>query len=124
MNFIKKYYPMLISIVFLSTYSLTVGAVLIDNFDESNTIILAPLFLSTVGIWAEIIGFIIHAAKNKELKNNVLWAFLIYFFNIFIIPYYHLKYIVKEKKIISKMIIFIVLLLLSVYIFIISSNLL
>jgi len=124
MSFIKKYYPMIISIVFVSTYSLIVGAVLIDNFDESNIIILVPLFLSVVGILAEIIVFIIHAAKNKELKNNVLWAFLIYFFNIFIIPYYNFKYVVKEKKIISKMIVFIILLLLSVYIFILSSNLL
>ena len=124
MGFIKKYYPMIISIVFVSTCSLTVGAILIDNFDESNAIILVPLFLSIVGILVEIIGFIIHVTKNKGLKNNVLWAFLIYFFNIFIIPYYHLKYIVKEKKIISKMIVFIILLLLSVYIFILSSNLL
>lgn len=124
MSFIKKYYPMIISIVFVSICSLTVGAVLIDNFDESNAIILVPLFLSIVGILVEIIGFIIHVAKNKELKNNVLWAFLIYFFNIFIIPYYNLKYVVKEKKITSKMIVFIILLLLSVYIFILNSNLL
>ena len=124
MSFIKKYYPMIISIVFVSSYSLIVGAVLIDNFDETNAIILVPAFLSVVGILAEIIGFIIHTAKNKELKNNVFWAFLIYFLNIFIIPYYNLKYVVKEKKITSKMIVFIILLLLSVYIFILSSNLL
>ena len=124
MSFIKKYYPMIIAIVFVSTYSLIFGAMLIDNFDDSNAIILVPFFLSIVGIWAEVIGFIIHASKNKELKNNVLWAFLIYFFNIFIIPYYNLKYVVKEKKITAKMIVFIILLFLSVYIFILSSNLL
>lgn len=124
MNFIKKYYPMVISLIFVSTYSLIAGAVTINNFDESNVILLVPLILSLVGIWAEIIGFIIHVAKNKGPKNNVLWAFLIYFFNIFIIPYYNLKYVVKEKKITSKMIVFIILLLLSVYIFILSSNLL
>ena len=124
MNFIKKYYPMVISLIFVSTYSLIAGAVTINNFDESNVILLIPLVLSVVGIWAEIIGFIIHAAKNKGPKNNVLWAFLIYFFNIFIIPYYNLKYFFNEKKITSKMIVFIILLLLSVYIFILSSNLL
>ena len=124
MDFIKKYYPMIISIIFVSICSLFIGAVLIDNFNKSNIIILVLLVLSVIGILAEIIIFIIHAVKNKELKNNVLWAFLIYFFNIFIIPYYNLKYVVKEKKIASKMIIFIILLLISVYIFILCSNLL
>ena len=59
MSFIKKYYPMAMSLIFVSIYSLIVGAVLIDNFDESNVIILVPLVLITVGIWAEIIYFII-----------------------------------------------------------------
>jgi len=65
--------------------------------------------LLVIGIWAEIIGFIIHAVKNKELKNNGLWVALIYFFNIFIIPYYNLKYVFKEKKLKLKMTIFSVL---------------
>lgn len=112
MNYIKKYYPMVISIIFVAIYSVLLGAIFTNNTyileNESPLMLFLVILVILVvcGIWAEIIGFIIHAAKNKKLKNNVLWAFLIYFFHIYIIPYYNLKYVIKEKKLATKMIIF------------------
>lgn len=69
-------------------------------------VVITITILSVIEIWAEIIGFIIHAVKNKELNNKVLWCFMIYLFNFFLVPYYNLKHVVKEKKIVSKMIIY------------------
>ena len=128
MNFIKKYYPMAISIIFIDLYSLLIGATLIDNLGwlENNLIVgiifTLLIFALVIGIWTEIILFMIHAGKNKQIKNNILWAVLIYFLNIFIIPYYNLKYVIKDKNVAVKMIIFVILLILSVYFSIISSN--
>lgn len=119
MAYIKKYYPMVISLVFVAIYSVILGAAFTNNLYimENNSftmvIILILVILLVCGIWAEIIGFIIHAAKNKKLKNNVLWAFMIYFLHIFIIPYYNLKYVTKEKKVTTKIIIFAILMILT-----------
>ena len=122
MSFIKKYYPMIISLALVLIYSLIIGGILIYNFDESNYILLVPAVLLTIGLIVETVVFIIHVIKNKELKNKVLWVFLIYLFNIVTIPYYNLKYVVKEEKITSKMVKFIILLLLFWWIFTYSSN--
>ena len=122
MNFIKKYYPMIISLALVLIYSLIIGAILIYNFDESNYILLVPAVFLTIGLIVETIVFIIHVIKNKELKNKFLWVFLIYTFNIVTIPYYNLKYVVKEEKITSKMVKFIILLFLFWRIFTYCSN--
>jgi hypothetical protein len=48
---------------------------------------------------ALIIYFIRYIIKN-DIKNKPLWIILIILFNIFIIPYFYMKYVEKENKII------------------------
>lgn len=112
MFFIKKYYPAFVSTIFLFIYGFLFGAIFSQNsyILESDSplmyALLIVVILLVIVIWAEIIGFIVHAAKNKKLKkNNVLWCILIYFLNVFIIPYYNLKHVWNEKKVKVPMII-------------------
>ena len=99
MKFIKKYYPMMVSTLFLGIYSLFVGAVFTQNTylletDLPIMNVLAMLaILLVIVVCIEIVGFIIHAVKN----NYGIWGLWIYLFNIFIIPYYNLKYVVKKE---------------------------
>lgn len=115
-KFLKYYHPM----IFLVLLSFVIGFLLkhfvTEFFNQSNQILSVVAVLTLfviIAIWAEIIGFIIHACKNKTLNNRIGWAFLIYFFYAFTIPYYNLKYVVKETKVKSKMIGFILLLICS-----------
>ena len=118
MSFIKKYYPMVISILFMVIYSLFIGAVLFENVYilendfQLMELLVVMTFLIVAALWAEIIGFMIHAAKN----HNVIWCLWIYIFNAFIIPYYNLKYVVKSEKNKVPMIVFICLLICSLII--------
>ena len=112
MFFIRKYYPAVVSVVFLAIYGFLFGTIFSQNsyILESDSpimyVFLVVVLLLVIIIWAEIIGFIVHAAKNKKLKkNNVLWCILIYFLNIFIIPYYNLKHVWNVKKVKVPMII-------------------
>ena len=112
MFFIRKYYPAVVSVVFLAIYGFLFGTIFSQNsyILESDSpmmyALLVLVLLLVIIIWAEIIGFIVHAAKNKKLKkNNVLWCILIYFLNIFIIPYYNLKHVWNVKKVKVPMII-------------------
>lgn len=118
MGYIKKYYPMVISILFFGIYSLLAVTVFTDNdsfFDNTslfmNIFFIFALLLIIV-IWAEIIGFMIHAVKNK----NGLWALWIYLFNIFVFPYYNLKYVYKEKSVSTQMCVFAFLMFFSIII--------
>ena len=65
-----------------------------NNYSDKTLWVFVGLTLfMVIAIWAEIIGFIIHAAKNKSLDNRVGWSFLIYFFNfhnLIIIKFYTL----------------------------------
>lgn len=116
-KFIKLYYPMVISILFLCfiTFVFIVNLKGIA-FDGIIWILLVECLLFVIGIWAEIIGYIIHAVKNKNLKNKVLWVILIYYLYIFVIPYYHLKYVNKSEKVLRDMIIFGILMICSLII--------
>lgn len=109
-KFIKAYYPMFISILFIFIYGFFAGVIFTDAAGlENGPFLIGFLILViclVIAIWAEIIGFIVHVARRKHVKNPVLWAFIIYFFNIFIIPYYNLKYVIKEKKVTLAMITF------------------
>lgn len=103
-KFLKKYIPMIISILFFFIYSGLIGLVFIDpsTIVESTTnyIVYMVLMFSIIIIFIiEMIFFIVKAATNKNMKDNALWAVLIYLFNVFIIPYYNFKYVVKSKKI-------------------------
>ncbi len=100
MNFIKKYYPMITAMLFMFIYSalfcmmITEKVDLIDNA-FIGMILLLFVFVTVIAVLVEMVVFMVHAFKN----NNVLWGILIYFFNVFVIPYYNIKYIVKENKI-------------------------
>lgn len=103
-KFLKKYIPMIISILFFFIYSGLISLVFIDpsTIVESTTnyIVYMVLMFSIIIIFIiEMIFFIVKAATNKNMKDNALWAVLIYLFNVFIIPYYNFKYVVKSKKI-------------------------
>ena len=111
-KFLKKYIPMIISILFFFIYSGLISLVFIDpsTIVESTTnyIVYMVLMFSIIIIFIiEMIFFIVKAATNKNMKDNALWAVLIYLFNVFIIPYYNFKYVVKSKKIKIDMIIYI-----------------
>ena len=104
LKFLKKYIPMIISILFFFIYSGLISLVFIDpsTIVESTTnyIVYMVLMFSIIIIFIiEMIFFIVKAATNKNMKDNALWAILIYLFNVFIIPYYNFKYVVKSKKI-------------------------
>lgn len=104
LKFLKKYIPMIISILFFFIYSGLISLMFIDpsTIGESTTnyiAYMAFMFITIIIFIIEMIFFIIKAATNKEMKDNALWAVLIYLFNVFIIPYYNFKYIVKSKKI-------------------------
>lgn len=119
MSFIKKYYPMITSILFIGIYCLLIADAALENsFLVGNNFptiwfIFILALLLFIAIWAEIIGFMIHAAKN----NNVIWALWIYIFNIFVMPYYNLKYVVKEENVTKQTLFFSILLILSPIIF-------
>lgn len=112
---LKSYYPMFFSVSYMFLLSfLTKGTT--NNFIALKDGLLMLIFTLLIvgGLFAQMIGFIIHAAKNKDLKNKVLWAFGIYFLNIFIMPYYNLKHIMKEKKVALEMVVFTLLMVASI----------
>lgn len=123
---IKAYYPMIVSILFVFIYGIYTGFIINgEEIVEENIfiwIVLGFTILFVIGIWVEIICFIIHASKNKHLRNQVVWAFLIYFFNVFTIPYYNLKYVVKMKKVKVSMIVFGVLMAFSLIFGVVASE--
>ena len=117
-NYFKKYIPMIISILFFFIYAGLISIVFIDmnnTIDVSNNFIvyMSIMFSIIIIFIIEMIYFIVKAATNKNKKDNALWAVLIYLFNVFIIPYYNFKYIVKSKTIKKDMIIYIILAVLA-----------
>ena len=114
MHFIKKYYPMAISMIYIVFSGYIIGASINENFYVINEPFIISLYMIFILVMIvvlplEIIIFMIHSAKNSELNNRGLWLLMIYVFNVFIIPYYNLKYVVKEKNVKAKMIVFIIL---------------
>jgi len=100
----KKYWPHLLNIALLLYYIIIfIGMNNIDNLDNSYSplIIITMLgiaLLLVIGIWVEIIYFLIYEAKNKKTKNYIVTLILIYMLNIFYIPCYYLKYFIKDEK--------------------------
>lgn len=109
LNFLKKYLPMIISILFFFIYSGLIRIPFMGNIDETTNFLvyMIIMFVIIIIFIVEMIYFIVKAATNKKIKDNALWAVLIYLFNVFIIPYYNFKYVVKSKKIKIDMIIYI-----------------
>lgn len=116
-NFFKLYWPMIISILFLFIYGIMIGTIfyseaIFDN-DFIGLLTVVVTLLLVVAIFAEMIYCMIKACNNKELKNKGVWCVCLYFFHIFIIPYFYLKHICSVKQVKNKMIIFVVLSIIS-----------
>lgn len=109
-NFFKNYWVSIISILFFGIYGMLMGmifssdALFINDAIGVSAVILT--FILVISIYGAMIYLIIHAANNKDLKNKILWCLGIYFLNVFIMPYYHLKHVCGEKKLKIKMLIF------------------
>ena len=108
--FFKKCWVSIISILFFGILGLLMGVmfssdVLFTN-DFIGILVVIVTAILVIAIYGAMIYLIIHAANNKNLKNRMLWCFGIYFLNVFIMPYYYLKYVCNEKKIKMKMLTF------------------
>lgn len=110
-NFIKKYWVSIVSILFFGLYGMLIGMIFSSDALFTNDAIGIPAVIVTMilvfAIYGAMIYLFINAANNKNIKNKMLWCFGIYFLNVFIMPYYHLKHVCMEKKIKSKMLIFV-----------------
>lgn len=96
---LKAYIPMIIAILFLLFYGMAIGASFYANSSSNNSLntIFGIGIIFIILFIIEWIYFIVHAARNKELKERVFWALIIYFLNIFVICYYNFKYVAKIK---------------------------
>ena len=113
----KLYWPMSISLLFLFIYGFFIGTIFYsDSVFQNNTLGLIILFITillVIGIYVEMVYFMVKACKNKDIHNKALWCIGLYILNIFIFPYFNLKYIYNEKKNILKMIVFTILIFVS-----------
>lgn len=102
MNVLKKYWTHIISLGFLVYCDLLFALLTSNNsiFESSNVgiifLVLGIEILFVVGVWVEILMYMIHAIKNKEIKNNAICAVLIYILNVIYIPCYCLKNVSKD----------------------------
>ena len=120
-RFIKLYWPMVITFLFLIIYGLLFGTFYFGEEIFENDVfgvgVVIITLLLVVGIYGEMIYCIIKAANNKELKHNAWWCFSLYLFHIFIIPYFYLKHIRGEKKVKGRLLVFVSI---SVFMFMIG----
>lgn len=111
-NFFKKYWPHTINIMLLACYIGIFSILDICYNDEGLKppkiygILLVAAISLVIGVWTEIIDFIIKVAKGKELNNKALHILGIWFLNIFYIPCLNMKHICKDNKYKKKNIIY------------------
>ena len=118
MKIIKTYLPMVLSTLFLLVYTVLMMLVFtnkMDAFDEL-PILIVSFFIIIISFLIEWVYFMINSATNKKVDNKGLWVFLIYMFNVFVIPYYNFKYNSDEKNLTNNMLIYIVTSFISVII--------
>ena len=125
-NFIKKYWTHVFNISVLAyligIFKLFSDIIKNETADNPPTYFMVLLIieaLMVLGVWAEIVYFIIKAAKNKELENKWLHIAGIYFLNLLYIPCFSLKHIHKDSKAKIKNIIYV---LVTVCMFVIFSS--
>ena len=122
MNLFKKYWTHILSLGFLifpTIVFLMMKNTMYEEIDVSKIVILfIGIFVFVIGIWVEIIYGMIHAIKHKEIENHGIYAILCYLFNVFYIPCYYLKYVVKDEKYKIKNIIYLVI---SIVLFMVMS---
>ena len=82
-------------VTMMATAVICFSAMFKDN--DSPEVIAAMImsFVTVISCYAYIIGFIIHAVKNKEFSSNqkLIWAIVLYFLNVFAFPVYFFKYV-------------------------------
>ena len=109
-RFFKLYWPMAISFVLFFIYGILLATIKTTDVLFNSEFIAISLvlltFLSVIGVWVELIYFMIKAANIKDLKGKVWWCIGIYCLNAFIIPYFNLKYVCKDTKYRLKTLIF------------------
>ena len=104
-KFLKYYHPMIFYVLYffvLGCFNSLFGKGFCNYNEEYIIILIALTFISVFAIMIEVI---IYTFLDERLR----WAFLIFFFHPLTLPYYNLKYVVKEQKVNFKMIIFIIL---------------
>ena len=113
-KFLKTYIPMVLSLLFLFVYSALVNVALTndlnnhsgDKFFMFGIFIIILFFIEWLYF---LIKSIINVTKSDDKSKGVLWIILIYLFNVFIVPYYNFKYIVKVNNVKLNTIIYIIL---------------
>ena len=109
-KFLKLYWPMIVSVAFMVLYGIIFGVTLgNDALFESDAVgifLVILTFLFVIAVYGEMIFFIIKACKHKELKNKGLWCVCLYFFHMFVFPYFHLRYVCGEEKLKPRMFLF------------------
>lgn len=125
-NFIKKYWTHIFNISTLAylIYIFKLFSDIVKNEGADNPpshfiVFLIIEILMVIGIWAEIIFFIVKAAKNKELNNKGLHIAGIYLLNLFYIPCFSLNHIYKDNKAKIKNIIYVIV---TICMFVIFSS--
>ncbi len=99
---IKDYWTLVISILFMFFYSIVLSMILNGRMNYLNApemfgfgLFFLIITVITIVMW---IYYFIHAMKNNDIENKAIWCFLIYMFNVFIVPYYCLKYVRKVNN--------------------------
>lgn len=115
-NTIKQIYPIIFSCMYLFCLAFFMSFAFVSELYEIKIemiiISVGLAFISTISILIEMIVYMVHAGKSKEI-NNGLWIVLLYMLNVFIIPYYNLKYICKANNVKIKTFLYAILLVLS-----------
>ena len=109
-KFLKLYWPMIVSVAFMVLYGIIFGVSLgneaLFESDVVGIFLVILTLLFVIAVYAEMIYFMIKASQCKEIKNKVIWCICLYFFHMFVFPYFHLRYVCGEEKLKPKMFLF------------------
>lgn len=102
-KFIKSYYPLFFTSIYMFMLSFSVAVTILEptstsaNFEFLAGLILGLTLISVIGIFVMMISYMIHAAKSLKGSDIAIWIVLIWFANVFIMPYYNFKFIQKRN---------------------------
>lgn len=81
------------------------------------------LILLLLFAFAEIIYLFRYLYTNKfSLKTKIIWSILLIVFNIFIIPYFYFKFVLKQEKILFPSLLYLIPMAIFLSIFMYGSN--
>lgn len=102
-KFIKSYYPLFFTSIYMFMLSFSMTITILEptstsaNFEFLAGLILGLTLISVIGIFVMMISYMIHAAKSLKGSDIAIWIVLVWFANVFIIPYYNFKFIQKRN---------------------------